>query len=206
MQRASMRFKITSLIIAVVLLGQPVGAQNSTPSLGWDLTYSSVLERNNVGSGEWIRQWLASGYQAPAGKWISGWRGEPIVSSILIECPAFHAGEHTTMWFVRTKNRAYYWQSVEGQEAHDEKKVLRPRVYDGLFMRASSWQQAKPLRAEDTPTGGVPGYIGFLSLYDRGESRQMLLSQEDFVICDTKECKTWKPGRLAFALKPVILK
>ena len=198
--------KIANLIIAVVLLGQPICAQNSTASLGWDLTYSSVLERNNIGSGEWIRQWLASGYQAPAGKWISEWRGEPIVSSILLEFPAFHAGEHTTLWFVRTKNHAYYWQSVEGAEAHDEKEVLKPRAYDRLFTLASSWQQAKPPRVEVTPAGSVPGYIGFLSLYERGKSRQMLLSPEDFAICDTKECKTWKPGRLAYALKPVLLK
>ncbi len=198
--------KITSLLIAVTLLSQPVCAQKSNRSLGWDLTYSSVLERNNIGRSEWIWKWLGSGYQAPAKKWISEWRGEPIVSSILLEYPAFHAGEHTTMWFVRTKDHAYYWQAVEDEEANDVKKVLKPRVYDNLFMLVSSWQQAKPLRVEDTPTEGVPGYIGFLSLYDRDKSRQMLLSQEDFVICDTKECKTWKPGRLAHALKPVLLK
>ncbi|HVF55735.1 MAG TPA: hypothetical protein VM934_06270, partial [Pyrinomonadaceae bacterium] len=72
--------KITNLIVALALLGQPVCAQDSTPSLGWDLTYSSVLERNNIGRSEWIRKWLGSGYQPPAKKWIAGWRGEPIVS------------------------------------------------------------------------------------------------------------------------------
>jgi hypothetical protein len=165
-----------------------------------------VLERNNIGRSEWIRKWLGSGYQPPAKKWIAGWRGEPIVSSILLEYPAFHAGEHTTMWFVRTKDNAYYWQSVEDAESDDEKKVLKPRVYDNLFVLVSSWQQTNPLKVEDTPTGGIPGYIGFLNLYERGKSRQMLLSQEDFVICDTKECKTWKPGRLSHALEPILLK
>src|SRR5918993_4293554 len=59
-----MGLEITTLIIAVTILTQPLCAQDSTPPLGWDLTYSSVLERNNIGSGEWIRQWLGSGYQA----------------------------------------------------------------------------------------------------------------------------------------------
>jgi hypothetical protein len=151
-----MMLKITNLIVALALLGQPVCAQDSTPSLGWDLTYSSVLERNNIGRSEWIRKWLGSGYQPPAKKWIAGWRGEPIVSSILLEYPAFHAGEHTTMWFVRTKDNAYYWQSVEDAESDDEKKVLKPRAYDNLFVLVSSWQQAKPLKVEDTPVNSKP--------------------------------------------------
>jgi len=201
-----MMIKITNLIIAAVLLCLPVFAQESNRPLGWDLTYSSVLETNKIGSNEWIQKWLASDYQSPAKKWISERQGEPIVSSILIEYPAFHAGEHTTMWLFRTKNRAYYWQTVEGEESNDVKKDLKSQVYDNLLTLVSSWQQAKPVKPENTPTGGIPGYIGFLSLYDKGKSRQMLLSQEDFVICDTKECKSWKVGRLMLALKPVLLK
>jgi len=201
-----MMLKITNLIIAVAVLSQPICAQESNRSLGWDLTYSSVLKRNNIGRSELIWKWLNSGYQAPAKKWISEWRGEPIVSSILIEFPAPHAAEHITMWLVRTKGHAYYWESVEDEKAKEVKKILKPRVYDNLFVLVSSWQQAKPLRVEDTPTGAIPGYMGFLSLYDRAKSRQMLLSQEDFFICDTKKCESGKVGRLMRALEPIILK
>jgi hypothetical protein len=199
-----MGYRITSLIITVAILSQPVCAQKSSLSLGWDLTYSSVLERNNVGRGEWIWKWLGPDYQSPVGKLISEWRGEPIVSSVLIEFPAFHAGEHTTAWFVRTKDHAYYWEFLEGKPPDPAKEALKPQLYDKLFATASAWQQGKPLRVEDTPTGGIPGYIGFLSLYRQGESRQMLLNLEDFFICETKDCESRKPGRLALALEPVM--
>src|SRR5687767_8109489 len=60
-------------------------------ALDWDLTYTSVLEKNNVARGELIRKWLDDHPQSPARNWISEWRGEPIVSAILLEIPAPHA-------------------------------------------------------------------------------------------------------------------
>ena len=200
-----MMIKITNLIIATALFCLPVIAQESSRPFGWDLTYSSVLETNKIGSHEWIRKWLASGYQSPAKKWISGWQGEPIVSSILIEYAGFsHAGEHCTMWLFRTKDHAYYRQEFEGVKFSDIKKSLKPEVYDNLFATASSWQQAKPEKPKDPQS--IPGYIGFLSLYDKDKSRQMLLTLEDFITCDTKECKSMKLGRLMIALDPVMPK
>ena len=195
--------KITSLIVALVLLCLSAFAQESNQSLGWDLTYSSILKTNNIGSNEWIRKWLASGYQSPAKKWISEWQGEPIVSSILIEYPAFHAGEHTTMWLFRTKDNAYFWQDIEKVKFSDLKRELKPQAYDDLLSRISSWQQVKPVKSKIPES--IPGYIGFLNLYDKDKSRQILLTQEDFIICATKECNAPKLGRLMLALKPIIL-
>jgi hypothetical protein len=117
--------KITNLIIALVLLCLPIFAQESNRPFGWDLTYSSILKTNKIGSKSWIRKWLAKDYQAPAKKWIFEWQGEPIVSSILIEYASFaHAGEHTTMWLFRTKNSAYYWIDIEDTKFSDELKRI----------------------------------------------------------------------------------
>lgn len=216
--------RIITLITAVAILVQPICAQKSDRSLGWDLTYKSVLERNNVARSNWIWDWLNSGYQeetrnqTPAQKWIAEWRGKPIVSSILIEYPAFHAGEHVTEWFVRTENHAYYWRIVEDPNPKKEKQDLNVKVYDDLFRQASSWEQAVPLKAEDLSSDAPPdavgfltGYIGFLSLYEKGKSSQMLLTFEDFITCSSKECctpecKTLKSGRLLSALEPIYLK
>jgi hypothetical protein len=198
-----MILKITNLFIVVAILSPPICAQKSNLTQGWDLTYSSVLERNNIGRSEWIWKWLGPNYESPAKKLISAWQGEPIVSSILIEMPAPHAGEHIGVWLIRTEDHAYSWEFVEDQPPGD-KETVKPQLYDKLFAKLSPWQQAKPSSVENTSTGGVPGYMGFLNLYDRGKSRQMLLSQEDFVICDTKECKNGKPGRLSRALEPII--
>ena len=174
---------------------------NTLPS-GWDLSYSSVLDANGVGQDEWIRRWLGPQYQSRAGTWISNWTQGPIKSSILLEHPA-HTGERITMWFVRTKNQAYYYDRVETKPPRETNESLDVQAYDNFFNVISKWEQAKPLKPEDNPVGAIPGYSGFLSVYNSGNSRQMLLTPEDFAICDTRQCQTWKPGRLAQALQLV---
>ena len=218
--------KISTLIITIIILTQTVCSQNSEPYFGWDLTYESVLERNNVDRKEWIWKWLNftykdefnSKFETPAKKWIAEWNGKPIISSILIDYPAFHAAEHTTMWFFRTIDKAYFWEFIDDSSSNLEKQDLDIKVYDKIYEQMSSWQQAVPPRAEDLPTDAPPGgvsfftgYIGFLGLYEKGKSCQMLLTMEDFVICNSKECctpecKTLKSGRLLVAIEPVISK
>lgn len=214
-----MRKSLISFLILTGIFIQVGYAQQSDSSLGWDLTYSSVLKKNNVAPSQWIWKWLKFGYgesdardQSPAQKWISEWRGEPIISSILIEYPAFHAAEHTTEWFVRTENKAFYWRIVEDRaEPKIEKKYFTVQAYDDLFKEVSSWRQAILRKPEDLPPGMSPdeinfqtGYFGFLSSYKKGESRQMLLTIEDFVICNGKKCTPesheLKPGRVLNAL------
>ncbi|HEV2915278.1 MAG TPA: hypothetical protein VGX92_18510 [Pyrinomonadaceae bacterium] len=170
-------------------------------SLGWDLTYSSVLERNKVARDEWLWQWLGQNYQSPVKNLLEHWEDEPILSSILIEHPVFHAGEHIAFWLIRTKNHAYYWKFAEGKPYRHVKESVSTELYDHLFEQMASWQQAEPSKPENTPVGGISGYLGFLSLYDPGNSRQMLLSREDFYVCKTKDCEEYKEGRLVLALE-----
>jgi hypothetical protein len=58
-----MVLKTKTLLIAVIILIQTVCAQKPTPFFGWDLTYESVLEKNNVGRDEWIWKWLKYSYK-----------------------------------------------------------------------------------------------------------------------------------------------
>jgi hypothetical protein len=196
--------KITSLIITVVLLGLPIYAQKSNRPFGWDLTYSSILKANNIDSKDWIWKWLANkDYQPPAKKWISTRKGEPIASSILIEYPAFHAGEHSTIWLFRTKNSAHYWEETEDLRGRIRKKTVKTGVFDKILIEAFSWKQATPIEQKDPQS--LPGYIGFLNLYDKGKSRQMLLTMEDFAVCKTEKCDSMKAGRLFHSLEPILL-
>jgi hypothetical protein len=167
--------------------------------LGWDLTYTSVLNANHVRPDDWIRKWLPPNYESPIKQLISTWNHEAIESAVLLEFPALHAGEHITIWCVRTRSEAYYIELVEDDPPHETKEALRTQEYDKFFGVTSRWQQAKPLKSENTPENAIPGYSGFLSFHDRRGSRQMLLTSEDFVICDTKKCDRFKPGRLAQA-------
>ena len=193
------------ILLIAILLSAPntTGAQQSnSPSLGWDLTYKTLLNANHVATDEWIWKWLGPNYESPIKPLIVSWKHETIESSVLVEMPAPHAGEHVTMWFVRTKHQGYYFEWVEQEDKppHKTTEALNPQAYDKFFSVLSSWQQAKAVKPEDTPEGGVPGYDGFLSLYNRGASRQMLLTIEDFAICNNKKCEDWKPGRLVQAM------
>jgi hypothetical protein len=182
-------------------------AQKATAgSLGWDLSYSSVLDANSVGPDEWIRKWIGPNYQSAAKGWISSWNHGPIKSAVLLEFPA-HAGERIIMCFIRTKDQAYYYERAEGsallkddKPPHETSQTLDVQAYDRFFSAVSTWQQASPPKPEETRAGAPLGYMGFLSLYSSSGSRQMLLTSTDYAVCETKECKTWKRGRLFEAL------
>jgi hypothetical protein len=193
--------QILLVLVLLVAQGSAYAQKSNSRSLGWDLTYSSVLNTNHVAPNEWLWKWLGPNYKSPIGQLVSDWNDEPIVSSILIEHPAFHAGEHITLWFVRTKNHAYHWDLIERKPPRNVKAPLDPALYDKFFAELSSWQQAKPVSADKTPVGGVPGFMGFLSLYDHGNSRQILLTLDDFWLCDTKKCEGGKAGRLTQAME-----
>ena len=197
------------LIIAIVLItpGSLRAQASKAPALGWDLTYKTVLVANKVAPGEWIWRWLGPNYESRAKAWISSWNHGPIQSSILLEFPAPHAGERVIWWFVRTKDGAYYYERAEGNPLFKDDKppresheTLDGQAYDKFFSVASHWQQGAAVKPENTPVGGIPGYEGFLSSYDGGSSRQMLLTLEDFAVCDDKKCEHWKLGRVYQAL------
>jgi hypothetical protein len=193
--------QIVLLLALIIVTGSAYAQKSNSAPLGWDLTYSSVLNENHVAHNEWLWKWLGKNFKSPITQYVSAWNDETIESSILIEHPAFHAGEHITLWFVRTKNHAYRWGLIESKVPRIVKQPFDADSYDRFFAVVSTWQQGKPVRPEDTPVGGVPGYMGFLSLYDSGKSRQLLLTLEDFWLCDTKKCDTAKNGRLIQAME-----
>lgn len=191
------------ILLLALLLSAPkiICAQKSnTLTLGWDLSYKSVLDANQVGPDAWVREWLGANYESSIKETIASWKGGAIESAILIEYPAPHAAEHITTLFVRTRGQAYYIELVEDEPPRRTRETLNIQQYDKFFGVLSSWQQAKPLKPEDVPDNAIPGYMGFLSFYNRGNSRQMLLTNEDFVICNNKKCDGFEPGRLAHAL------
>lgn len=189
------------LLALLIIVPKDICAQKSdTLPLGWDLTYVSVLNTNKVKPDAWVRKWLGPNYESSIKPFISDWKDGAIESAILLEFPNPHAAEHITIWFVRTRDQAHYIELVEDDPPQRTQETLKTDEYDNFFGVISRWQQAKPLKPKDVPENGIPGYIGFLSLYDRGNSRQLLLTSEDFVICHNKKCDSFKPGRLAHAL------
>jgi len=193
------------LLVSLLIIAPKVtcAQESETATLRWDLTYMSVLSGNKVGPDAWVRKWLGPNYESPIKQAISTWKHGPIESAILIEFPAFHAGEHITLWFVRTSNKAYYIEVVEDDPPRRTQEAVKTRDYDRFLAVILPWRQAQPRKPERVPDNGVAGYIGFLSVYDRSKSRQMLLTMEDFVICHTKKCDRFSPGRMAHAITSI---
>lgn len=198
--------KAARILTAAIILALPIGAQQMSAVFSWDLTYESVLQQNNVRKTELIWTWLAL-YKTPAEKWVTGWQGKPIVASVLIEHPAFHAAEHTTMWLIRTQDEAFYWETVKGSKAIGHEEPISVQLFDAFFKEAVSWKQLPPKKASELPDQAFPGYMGFLSIYGADGSRQMLITSDDFFICLNKSCtpgKSVRLGRLMTALMPIL--
>lgn len=172
-------------------------ATNQGP-LGWDLTYMSTLKKIGLCPGHPIcEQWAKP--TPPIQNHLAEWQGDPIVSSFEIELPDGHA-DMSSMWFIRTKDQAYYrvFYPLDEDNAED-KRPIPAQEYDKAFAAMACWQQTKP----PTETFGENGYIGFLSLYKEGKSRQMLLADEDAYRKD-KDTGKETPGRLALIMKPLV--
>lgn len=173
-------------------------ASASSQPLGWDLTYSSTMKELGLCPAlceEWAKP------APPIDKHLSEWQGDPIISSMEIELPDGHAGM-AAFWFIRTKDQAYFWTFYPLDEDYSGgKHAISTHDYDNTFGTISCWVQVEPQQ----PKFGSDGYIGFLSMYKDGKSRQMLLTYEDFIEGGkyTNE-RDLRPGPFSRVLEPLI--
>ena len=172
--------------------------------LGWDLTYMSLLRKNGICPGDIFCEFSTQKPQQPVNKYFAEWKGAPIVSSMLVELPDGHAAMFA-LWLIRTKDQAYWWYF---HPDHPEQLGMQPlptHDYDRAFETIRCWQQLN-LENKNFFTGDGDGYIGFLSLYNEGKSRQMLITPTDLFDPYPKE---WnkpsevKLGRLWKTLSPI---
>lgn len=202
-----MRCGISIFGICLVSLWLDVSAApkraDASTGLGWDLTYRSVLRANHVGNGEWIVKWLKSHNGAPVDKLLKNWHHDAITSSILLDVPAFHAGERVVQLLVRTQNAAYAWVFTDGEAEESQDKPIDALLYDKLMTELRSWEQAPALSKEKAGDQVPPGYFGFLSLYEPGSSRQILLTVGDFYVPGDKGWEEAQDGRVPVAFGPL---
>jgi hypothetical protein len=173
-------------------------AGTANQGLGWDLTYLPLMRNDGLCPGNPICEARAM-LEPPIQKHINQWQGDPILSSFEIELPDGHASM-LSLWFIRTKDQAYYWGFHPTHEDNPKGKQPIPvQEYDRAFDAMACWQQLKP----PTNTFGEEGYVGFLSLYKEGKSRQMMLAYIDLFEGDKDPDKA-KPGRLMVTMKPLL--
>jgi len=171
----------------------------SNETLGWDLTYFSAITKKLCPGDALCAEWAKPA--SPVQKHIAEWQGDPIISAIEIELPDGHASM-AALWFIRTKDQAYYWSFYPlDTDNSNGKHVISTQAYDAVFETIACWVPVEPRQQ----TFGADGYIGFLSMYKEGKSRQMLLTYEDFIEGGkyTNDSEI-RPGPFRRVLEPLI--
>jgi hypothetical protein len=153
--------------------------------LGWDLTYLPLLTSSGVCPGELYCEFAAQKPQPPVNRLFAEWQGDPIISSVLIELPDGHA-DMMAWWLIRTKEHAYWWGFHPHRPNPLGKQPLLEQDFDRAFEAMACWRQDEPSNRR-LFDGREDGYVGFLSLYREGWSRQMLLTSRDIF-------QTWPKG------------
>lgn len=172
----------------------------SSQTLGWDLTYFSVITKTKLCLGNVLcKEWAKPA--PPIHKHISEWQGDPIISSIEIEYPNGHASM-AALWFIRTKNQAYAWAFYPlDTDYSGGKHVIPTQVYDEVFETIACWPSNEPQQQKF----GIDGYFGFLSIYKNGKSRQMLVTYDDvFEGGKNPDYSDLRSGPFRMALEPLV--
>ena len=169
---------------------------------GWDLTYKSILEKNNEENLKILSAFIKSWKDLPLKHILDTWEKGAITSSILLEQPAFHAGEQLAFWFVETDSEAYLWRFVEGKVREDCTSIDH-KAYISLIQAISKWEQLPPSHNQ-MPPEMRPQYFAFLSIYDGYRSKQILLSLEEFYNIQNRDIENSKHGRVIEVFKPLL--
>jgi hypothetical protein len=172
-------------------------------TLGWDLTYSSVMQRNNVKNSEFSWLYPEETYESPVASLLKKWDGAPIVASILIEFPIGHGSGHGVLWLARTNMSAFYhFISVGPPNFRRLKEEINTTEFDDILRTVGTWQQLSRKSRANSVLGVT--YYGFLSVYDGQTSRQILLTMDDLILTDDQGSNLDKPGRVLLIVKPFL--
>lgn len=181
-----------------MLLGFVLLAQEDVNHRPWDLSYESLLEINGV---KWdhsqgtLFTWLKDRDQEH--NMITGFiqgemRKQPI-AAFLIDHPTFPSGGRTTIFGI--KNGAgciYYWRSTDQDMNNFKRKSMSTEMFDQIFNRLRFLKQ----RGYESMGGPEKAYAGFLSTYQKGYSRQLLLHIHDFLEFDVENQEILREGRI----------
>lgn len=188
---------ITGLII-ITSIGLTSLAQTTDYQVNWDFSYERVLNQNEL-------KWDHS--QGTLFTWLKHRRDEHqfIVDFIterlkaepeqvfLIDHPTFPSAGRTTIMGIKHNEKCfYYWRSTDEKMRNFQRSEMAPEMFDQIFSRLHTLRQ----RSYDNMGGPEKAYAGFLSTFNHGQSRQVLLHIHDFLEFDVENHQILRVGRI----------
>jgi hypothetical protein len=164
-------------------------AQDQSPALGWDLTYRSVFNAANVPENDAVARYFKD---SESGKIPEMFPAEfvkiiddgDIDEAIFLDHQAFYRSGHrvsSLQFKIHDKVLIQTYASEGGYNpAQDFSLDAFNKQLEGLWQ----WRQSIPVSHSKLkpPEGYIySGYVGVLSLYRNGESKQALLTDDDFI-------------------------
>lgn len=185
-----MDLKFTVIVIlSICIIGTSCTSLKAN-EIRWDLSYKSILNKNNEYD-KWLWNWLGhytegrknpDEYTSPISDALGSWKSGKIISSFLIEGPAFHAGEHHTLWAVETQSKIHLFSFIEDKYDPISNKLTKTQ-YKYLLQKLNHWPERQPSihKEFDWEIGCYPGYFAFVSVYSQGLSRQYKVTYNDYL-------------------------
>lgn len=212
--------RLLHAMLIVSLLLVPVcgyGAEGFTP----DTRYREFFARQGLGPNDALVHRMHEA-QLPAELFKTD-PDQPVQAVILIDMLAFYyLGYRTATLQARSGDRAWTVGYVEKNQQLSERAALAPEEFDRYYAALAKLEPLTPDPRvfggpqgtmaiyghrgsqtydvpDDAPKGGrkFAGYIGVLTLYERGKPvRQMLITPRDFIEPALAEGRAPEPGRL----------
>lgn len=165
-------------------------AASLAQDLGWDLRYQQVFQAAQLKQHDSL---VTAFGRADASEMpiFTEWSGQIPQEAILIDTLAFwYFGYRQQSLMVRTAAGATAYSYFE-KGGRVEQKSVNPASFDLLLNHLKVWPQSTPnptlvakYRESRVETAG---YVGVVSLFDEGKSRQFLLTFEDLMALDAEK-------------------
>ena len=89
-------------------------------------------------------------------------------------------------------NATTYWRSTDQKMRNFQRNDISPEMFDRIISRLSTLKQ----RGYQNMGGPEKAYAGFLSTFNHGQARQVLLHIHDFLEFDVENQEILRVGRI----------
>ncbi len=193
-----MRLKIFGVLIGVIFIGYELCSQHQPNRLSWDLDYQTLLNQHQI---RWdhsvgtLFTWLADREQEQAyiKEFVEAELSNYDGAMFMLDHPTFPSGGRTTILGIKRQDQCFYWyRSTDEGMREFKRRNLDPALFDQVMDRLTAMKQ----KGYENMGGPEKAYAGFLSTYQQGHGKQILLHINDFMEFDTENQQILRVGKI----------